>query len=67
MEEGKNSIREEFEKKLLSLTMSLNIEKSTRINATRLQRMKERNVCVLQLKDETKDQLLKTIVNPTNY
>ncbi len=67
VQEGKDSIRDEFEKKLLSLTMNLNIEKSTRINATRLQRMKERNVCILQLKDETKDQLLKTVVNPTNH
>ena len=29
--------------------------------------MKERNVCILQLKDDTKDKLLKTVVNPTNY
>ena len=67
VEEGKRSIQEEFEKKLLSLTMSLNIEKSTKINSTRLLRMKERNNCIIALKEETKEQLLKTIVNPTNH
>ena len=67
VQEGKDNIEEEFEKKLLSLTMNLNIEKSTKINSTRLLRMKERNDCILRMKEETKEQLLKTVVNPTNY
>jgi hypothetical protein len=47
--------------------MNLNIERSTKVNATRLLRMKERNDCLLKLKEETKEQLLKTVVNPTNF
>ena len=55
VQEGRASIAEEFDKKLLSLTMTLNIEKSTKINATRLLRMKERNECILKIKEETKE------------
>jgi hypothetical protein len=29
--------------------------------------MTERNKCIDRVKEETKEQLLKTIVNPTNY
>jgi ATP synthase (E/31 kDa) subunit len=55
VQEGRASIAEEFDKKLLSLTMTLNIEKSTKINQTRLLRMKERNECILKIKEETKE------------
>jgi hypothetical protein len=51
----------------MNLTMNLNIEKSTKINQTRILRMTERNKCIDRVKEETKEQLLKTIVNPTNY
>ncbi len=51
----------------MNLTMNLNIERSTKINQTRILRMAERNKCVDKVKEETKEQLLKTIVNPTNY
>jgi hypothetical protein len=60
-------MNDEFDKKLMNLTMNLNIEKSTKINQTRILRMTESNKCVIRVKEETKEQLLKTIVNPTNY
>lgn len=47
--------------------MNLNIERSTKINQARILRMKERNSCVDKIKDETKENLLKTKVNPTNH
>lgn len=47
--------------------MNLNIERSTKINQTRIQKMTERNKCMEKVRDETKEQMLKTIVNPTNY
>lgn len=46
--------------------MNLNIEKSTKINQARLLKMKERNNRILLIKEDTKEQLLKTKVNPTN-
>lgn len=60
-------MNEEYYKKLMNLTMNLNIERSTKINQTRLQKMKERNICVEKVRDEAKEQMLKTVVNPTNY
>jgi V-type H+-transporting ATPase subunit E len=67
VQEGLEALNEEFDKKLMNLTMNLNIERSTKINQTRILRMTERNNCVNRVKEETKEQLLKTIVNPTNY
>lgn len=67
MQEGLEALNDEFDKKLMNLTMNLNIERSTKINQTRILRMTERNKCVEKVKEETKEQLLKTIVNPTNY
>ena len=67
MQQGLESLNEEFDKKMMNLTMNLNIERSTKINQSRLQRMQERNRCMDRVKDETKEQMLKTIVNPTNY
>jgi hypothetical protein len=29
--------------------------------------MKERNICIDKVKEEAKEQMLKTVVNPTNY
>ena len=49
-----------------NLQMNLNIERSTKVNAARLLKMKERNNRILQIKEDTKEQLLKTKVNPTN-
>jgi V-type H+-transporting ATPase subunit E len=67
VQEGLEAMNEEFDKKIMTLTMNLNIERSTKINQTRILRMQERNKCIDRVKDETKEQLLKTIVNPTNY
>ena len=50
-----------------NLQMNLNIEKSTKINASRLQRMKARNTFVDKIRVETKEQLMKTKVNPDNH
>lgn len=51
----------------MNLTMNLNIERSTKINKTRILKMTERNICIEKVRDETKEQMLKTVVNPTNY
>lgn len=67
VQEGLEAMNEEFDKKIMNLTMNLNIEKSTKINQTRLLRMTERNKCIDKVKEEAKEQMLKTIVNPTNY
>lgn len=67
VEQGLESMNEEFDKKIMNLTMNLNIERSTKINQTRLLRMTERSKCVDKVKEETKEQMLKTVVNPTNY
>lgn len=67
VQEGLEAMNEEYDKKNMNLTMNLNIERSTKINQTRILRMKERNNCIDKVKDETKEQMLKTIVNPTNY
>lgn len=60
-------MNEDYDKKLMNLTMNLNIERSTKINASRLTKMKERNICIDKVKEEAKEQMLKTVVNPTNY
>ena len=61
---GVENLREEMEKKLFNLNMNLNIERSTKINQTRLLRMKERNECIKKIKEEAKEMMLKTIVTP---
>ena len=43
VEEGRQQLVDDFDKKLNNLQMNLNIEKSTKINASRLERMKARN------------------------
>ena len=67
VQEGLEAMNEEFDKKIMNLTMNLNIERSTKINQTRILRMQERNKCMDKVKEETREQMLKTIVNPTNY
>jgi hypothetical protein len=67
VQQGLDSMNDDYYKKLMNLTMNLNIERSTKINQTRLQKMKERNFCIDKVKDEAKEQMLKTVVNPTNY
>ena len=67
VQEGIDSLNTEFDKKIMNLNMNLNIERSSKINLTRIQKMEERNKCIEKIRDETKEQMLKTIVNPTNY
>lgn len=63
---GLHTMNEDFDKKLQKLTQNLNIERSTKVNETRLKKMKERNDCVERVKEETRDHMLRSIVNPTN-
>lgn len=67
VQEGIDALNTEFDKKIMNLNMNLNIERSSKINLTRIQKMEERNKCIEKIRDETKEQMLKTIVNPTNY
>ena len=67
VQEGLASLNDEFEKKMNKLQMDLNIERSTKINQSRILRMRERNGCIEKIKEETKENLLKTKVNPTNH
>ena len=67
VQQGLDQMNEDYDKKMMNLTMNLNIEKSTKINQTRLLKMKERNNCVDRVKEEAKEQMLKTVVNPSNY
>ena len=67
VQEGIDALNDEFDKKLMNLNMNLNIERSSKINLTRIQKMDERNKCIEKIREETKEQMLKTIVNPTNY
>ena len=53
--EGLNDLNAEFDKKIMNLTMNLNIERSTKINQTRIQKMVERNKCIEKVRDETKE------------
>jgi len=66
VQSGLHSMNEDFDKKLQKLTQSLNIERSTKINETRLKKMTERNICVEKVRSEMKEQMIRTIVNPTN-
>ena len=67
VQQGLDQMNEDYDKKMMNLTMNLNIERSTKINQTRLLKMKERSNCVDRVKDEAKEQMLKTVVNPSNY
>ena len=55
VQQGLESLQEEFDKKLSNLQMNLNIERSTKVNATRLMKMKERNDRIVKIKDEAKE------------
>ena len=64
---GVENLNEEFDKKMQNLTMTLNIERSAKISATRMLRMKERNNCIQKIKEESKENMLKTIVAPDKF
>ena len=63
---GIHSQEDDYIKKVSKLTQSLNIERSTKVNETRLKKMKERNVCMELIRKETKEHMLRSIVNPDN-
>ena len=67
VQEGLEALNDEFEKKLFNLNMNLNIERSKKINGSRLLRMEERNKCIVKVREESKDQMLKTIVAPDKH
>lgn len=66
VQSGLHTMNEDNDKKLQRLMQNLNIERSTKINETRLKKMKERNLCIERVRDETKEQLLRKIVDPKN-
>lgn len=63
---GQAQLEEEYVKKVSKLTQSLNIERSTKVNEARLTKMKKRNECIDLIKKETKDHMLRSVVNPEN-
>mmetsp|Transcript_12472 Transcript_12472/g.9071 ORF Transcript_12472/g.9071 Transcript_12472/m.9071 type:complete len:126 (-) Transcript_12472:260-637(-) len=63
VQEGVEALNDEIEKKLFNLTMNLNIERSAKINSTRLQKMTERNNCIQLVKGDAKQFLLKNTVS----
>ena len=66
MSEGVESLTAEFEKKKNNLSMNLNIERSTKINSTRLQRMAVRNTCIEELRVHVREHLVNDIAKTTN-
>ncbi len=64
--EGVQELGEEYEKKNMNLIKNLNIERSSKINSTRLMRMAERNKCIEQIKKEAKEKIASDIAKPTN-
>jgi V-type H+-transporting ATPase subunit E len=47
-------LNEEFDKKMRNFTMQMNIERSTKINQSRLKKMTARNECMLKVLSETR-------------
>lgn len=66
VQSGLHTQNEDFEKKMQRLQQNLNIERSTKVNAVRLRKMKERNICIERVREETRTQMLRNVVNPTN-
>lgn len=66
VQDGVSKITEENDKQLQKLTQNLNIERSSKVNAVRLTKMTKRNECIQKVKEETRDQLLRSVVNPSN-
>ena len=63
---GLHSMNEDFDKKLQKLQQNLNIERSTKVNTVRLQKMSVRNDCIEEIRKETKAHMLRNTVNPAN-
>jgi hypothetical protein len=54
-------VQEDFEKKLANLNINLNIERSSRTNKTRIDRMHERHNCVEEIRKITHEQIKKSL------
>ena len=52
---------EDYEKKMTNLNITLNIERSARVNKTRIDRMKERNTCVEKVREDAHKKLSREI------
>ena len=66
VQEGFKAMNEEFDKKTQKLQQDLNIERSGKVNAVRLRKMQERNRCVDEVRRETQEHMLRSVVNPSN-
>jgi V-type H+-transporting ATPase subunit E len=66
IQQGMGQIEEDYIKKMSKLTQSLNIERSTKVNEARLEKMKKRNQCMDLVRKETKEHMLRSVVNPDN-
>lgn len=61
VEAGKNDVREEFDKKLRQVESQKKIERSSRINSSRLRKMNSRNNIVMKILDEAEVDIAKRI------
>ena len=66
VQEEVESVQEEFEKKLRNISMQRNIERSTKINSLRLEKMNERDKLIQRLLTESKEHLSQTLADPAN-
>lgn len=66
IKQGMEQLEENYSKQVLKLTQSLNIERSTAVNKSRLLKMTERNKCMEKVREETKEHILNVILNPEN-
>ena len=61
VKEGIEYLDSKHENKLNNLKMSLNINKSKRVNETRVHRMKARNACIEKIKQTAKQHLIDNV------
>jgi len=67
VEKGKTDVREEYEKKLRAIEAQKRIEKSSRVNGSRLQKMQARNHIVAQILDESELALARRIQDDKKF
>jgi V-type H+-transporting ATPase subunit E len=60
------TLHSETEKKKQNLQMELNIQRSQKINSTRLAKMSEREKCIQEIKEELKQKLVSEVANTNN-
>jgi V-type H+-transporting ATPase subunit E len=66
VKQGIQAQEEEYIKKISKLSQTLNIERSGKVNEARLKKMRERNVCMDKIRGETKEHMLRTVINSEN-